>query len=495
MPTESVTDAAGAAGPGVAEPATAPQEKRVLGLDVARSIAILGIFLAHYGPSSVDAGHGWAIKVKEFTDGRALPVFVVLAGVGFVFLTRRAVHPIREVLGRSILLFVVGLMFEATTTIGMILQCYAVYFLVALAFRKVSNKALLWSAAAVVVVGWLVNTFGLQHLPLTLTYLDFGLGRTWGSLGMVLHPKELFTSLFLNGFYPLFPTFGFFLVGMWLGRQDLNNLKLRNRIGAVGLAMCVVATGFGWATQAHRAELGIYNGPLADTNAMGAAAGLGGAGLDTAGLDTAGLDTAGLDTAGLDTAGLDTAGLGDATAGTQSGATTTVPGAAPTPVTTAPSATPVTTAPATSGSESPTGETSMLFPSQRQNTLYRAAWSATDQSGHSNMPTWMIAVTGFALVVIVLCLYFAERFTAIATVLAHGGQLALTAYVGHIALKRWVLEGWPYNYSPAASVGLIFAAFVGFVLFSTLWRRKFAQGPLEMLLRMVGSVAATGKFK
>lgn len=230
---------------------------------MARSLAILGIFIAHYGQAQLGESGGWAESVKKFTDGRALPVFVLLAGAGFTFLTRRGEHPVREILGRSLLLLLAGLIFEGTTTIFLILHFYALYFVVALAFRKASNQALLWSAGAFVAGGWVVHTFGLADLPITLGYLDYGLGNSWGAISMLAHPKDLFTVLVLNGTYPLLPTFAFFLVGMWLGRQDLADRQLRKRLATAGLAMAVIATGIGWAAEAHRRELGIVNGPLA----------------------------------------------------------------------------------------------------------------------------------------------------------------------------------------------------------------------------------------
>jgi uncharacterized membrane protein YeiB len=505
LPIELTTTAV--ATPPTAQPDEAKpgaRRKRVLGLDVARAIAILGIFIAHYGGTPTGEAEGWPESVKKFTDGRALPVFVLLAGVGFTFLTRRAAHPVRETIGRCVVLFFAGLLFEGTTTIFLILQFYALYFLVALAFRKLSDRALLVSAGVFVIAGWLVHTFGHSHLPISLTYLQYGLGHDFGAISMLAHPKDLFTALFLNGTYPLVPTFAFFLVGMWLGRQDLNDMQLRKKIGAIGLVMFVGATAIGFAAQTQREERRIFNGPLAEIEAAGAlGAGAAGTGASGTGATDTTTPSSTLDdpTSTIDPA--TAAAIDPAAAGTDTTLPSIDSAAAGTIDTTLPSIDSAAIDPATaaaidamptasSETTDPQAELAKLTPKM---TVSRALWSATDQRGHSNMPAWMIAVTGFALVLVVVCLYFSERFVGIATVLAHGGQLALTAYLGHIMLKRWVLTEWPYSYSAAAALGLIVAGFAGFVLFSTLWRRKFSQGPLEMLLRKAGALAATGSLR
>src|SRR5688572_11351193 len=58
---------------------------RILGLDVARALAILGMVMVHFGPYRPDTDDplGWAYRTSY---GRASVLFVVLAGVGVTLL-------------------------------------------------------------------------------------------------------------------------------------------------------------------------------------------------------------------------------------------------------------------------------------------------------------------------------------------------------------------------------------------------------------------------
>ena len=61
-----------------------PRSERVLGFDVARSLALLGMFVVHFGlVMASDRSHpSWAVAILDLLDGRAAATFVVLAGVG-----------------------------------------------------------------------------------------------------------------------------------------------------------------------------------------------------------------------------------------------------------------------------------------------------------------------------------------------------------------------------------------------------------------------------
>src|SRR3954468_15651359 len=71
----------------IVRPATA---SRIIGYDVARALAILGMLLDHcaqvLGPRWPE---GWGLSVLLCMDGRATAVFVMLAGVGVTLLARR----------------------------------------------------------------------------------------------------------------------------------------------------------------------------------------------------------------------------------------------------------------------------------------------------------------------------------------------------------------------------------------------------------------------
>lgn len=109
---------------------------------------------------------------------------------------------------------------------------------------------------------------------------------------------------------------------------------------------------------------------------------------------------------------------------------------------------------------------------------------------HHVMPTVFNAVASLATAfsVILICLAVCQRRPGALAVraLANTGQLALTHYLGHILLVLGPLlvlnqlEGrHPRLYSIAFAIGYLLLA----VLFSVAWRSRYAQGPLEWVMR------------
>jgi uncharacterized protein len=106
------------------------------------------------------------------------------------------------------------------------------------------------------------------------------------------------------------------------------------------------------------------------------------------------------------------------------------------------------------------------------------------------MPLYMLAAGGTAAAVIGLCVMLAEKFPEARwrPPLVATGQLALTLYLAHVLVGLAPLEllGLPGGHgSLAFSVAWATTFGAGAVLFASLWRRRFARGPLEMLMRRV----------
>lgn len=227
---------------------------RHLGLDVARALAILGMFIAHFGASWSQEPGGWTTSVVRFTDGRAMPLFVVLSGAGLSLLMQRSTRPARSIVARAAVLLLLGLAFEFTTIVAVILQFYALFLLAGLAFRRLGDRWLLVSAAAVVLLGVIAQRYVYDLLPVGSEHMNFETD-TWGALPWLAEPGVLLSDLFVTGYYPFFPTMAFVLVGMWLGRQDLRSMGLRRGIALSGFVMAVVGYGVGWATDGRRGPI------------------------------------------------------------------------------------------------------------------------------------------------------------------------------------------------------------------------------------------------
>jgi len=103
------------------------------------------------------------------------------------------------------------------------------------------------------------------------------------------------------------------------------------------------------------------------------------------------------------------------------------------------------------------------------------------------MPQYLLSAGGIALVLIVLCVWLAGRFSEAGWLkpLVSTGQLALTHYVAHVVLGMGTLEmlGLLENQSLAFSVMSSILFCVAAVLFSYFWRLRFRRGPLEWVMR------------
>jgi uncharacterized membrane protein YeiB len=418
--------------------------RRVLGLDLARALALLGMFFAHFGSAAVGGQGGWQSDVTRFTDGRAMPLFVVLSGCGLTFLLARSKRPWREVASRALVLLLIGLAFEVTQPVAVILQSYAAYFLLAVLVRKMSTRWLLPAAAAVAAVGALTDMYLVEHLPSATEHVASN-ADTIGALNLLGKPLVLLSDLFFTGVYPVFPSFAFVLVGMWIARQDLSSRRLRAGLVGAGAALAVIGYGSGWATQDERKLEGL--GPVEQL------------------VVTA--DGAGVDIDDF----IDAQAAGTGTTREQV----------------------IEVAAAEFGL---TGDELMaqLDAAERAPEVRAATepdgWDLLNQSGHSNMPAWMIGASGLSCFVIGLCLVLADLARRLIWPLAALGQLSLTAYVTHLALFRWPMKNWPWGFTPTEGLVLTTAGWLAAAVVAAIWRMKFRQGPLEHGLRAAGRLGA-----
>ncbi len=210
--------------------------KRIIGIDVARTIAVIGMIIVNF--KTVFGAHGslWLKTTAGVFDGKAAATFVVLAGVGIALSTNNAYRTQdykrlnskrKQIAIRALLLFIIGLSY-ITIWPADILHFYGIYMLVCLGFVRFKPKYALYGA--IVSIGLFpmllfVFNYDLGWDYKTLNYLNF-----WTVNGFIRH-------LFFNGFHPVVPWVSFMLFGLWLGRQDLKStafLKRAVRIGILG---------------------------------------------------------------------------------------------------------------------------------------------------------------------------------------------------------------------------------------------------------------------
>lgn len=102
---------------------------------------------------------------------------------------------------------------------------------------------------------------------------------------------------------------------------------------------------------------------------------------------------------------------------------------------------------------------------------------------HSQMPLWLLGATGSALFVLGGCLLVADRAPRAFWPLAALGQLAFTAYVGHLLVLHVWGEEVRADTPGAAALVVLAGAGIG-ALAAVLWRAVLPRGPLEAVLHL-----------
>ncbi|WP_218221646.1 DUF418 domain-containing protein [Nesterenkonia sp. Act20] len=106
----------------------------------------------------------------------------------------------------------------------------------------------------------------------------------------------------------------------------------------------------------------------------------------------------------------------------------------------------------------------------------------TSAVAHSQMPLWLISGTGSAVFVLGLCLKISAWTSPGLAPLISLGQMALTAYIGHLLILAFLVRPGPDTM--AQGVLATGATVAVLMVFAWLWRRHFTRGPFEMLLRL-----------
>lgn len=196
-----------------------PGPWRLLGVDVARGLALIGMMSVHIIPAlDADGAVSWAYRMSS---GHAAALFAVLAGLSLVLANRprgdEQAEPVgarQGVMARAALIAGVGLFLGTLGSgVAVILVHYAVLFTIGTLFMGLGARALLVTGA-----GWLLLSPVAGHLLRPL--LPTGPGSS-PSLVSLAHPYELVTTVLFTGYYPVLQWTGYLLVGMALGRLPL----------------------------------------------------------------------------------------------------------------------------------------------------------------------------------------------------------------------------------------------------------------------------------
>lgn len=479
---------------------------RLLGIDAARGLAVLGMMVAHVGVTSngLDSVQGWL----AFAHGRSSILFAVIAGFSLGLLSggirphqgEKLVHTRLRILVRSALLLVIAAGLQLLgTSVAIIIGFYAAWFALALPVLHWGARRLLILAAATAVIGGLAT----EYLPWLLTSLGLDPMNAYGA-------NAALVEFMLTGTYPGVVWMAFVFAGLGLSRIPWDRAGKLAALLAVGVALAV--TGHvgsylltGWLApelQAHwtltsdagqdgefaitdeelpKIEQDIVDGWLSPDDAAefltpeqlaevkdGT---INGVTLSPLPGSPNAPDTA--DSADGDPAGSTPAKLPDETSSLNAAA----------------DAEPTDSLNWDSGTESmggdgyfsPTGPGWHSVPAPPINQMLNVA-------AHSGTPFEAIGNGGVAIAIIAALGLIARRAAWVLTPLITVGAMSLTVYCGHV-IGIWAVD--PFGGGMGASGNGYLAGMVGIAIAVAMaWRFSFARGPLEHLVHVI-SVRAT----
>jgi uncharacterized membrane protein YeiB len=212
-----------------------PVPGRIAGLDVARGLAVLGMFGAHLGATG---DLGWSPSTwSSVVDGRSSVLFATLAGVSIALLSggerpasgRELARARTRILVRAAWVFAIGGVLEVLGTfVAVILGVYAVLFVLALPFLRWSRRWLLLLAGGIALAG---------------PFLVLAVGQ-WVTAQD--RSRSALAALTVTGTYPALIWWAFVLVGLAVGRSDLRSARVRAGLIAGGTVAAVAGYGGGW---------------------------------------------------------------------------------------------------------------------------------------------------------------------------------------------------------------------------------------------------------
>lgn len=210
---------------------------RITGVDVARGLAVLGMFAAHVGYTTdpVTGTENWL----AVSHGRSSILFALVAGVSLAIVSGGrtpldglpALQVRTRVLVRAVLLLaLVGLLDLLGTRVLLILGFYAAYFVLALPFLRWSADRLAVAAGAFALAGPVLAYYGPEVLARA------GLRLPQDGSGAL-------TDFLLSGHYPAVVWMAYVLAGLAIGRLDLASTAVR--VGLVGGGLLAMAVAYG----------------------------------------------------------------------------------------------------------------------------------------------------------------------------------------------------------------------------------------------------------
>lgn len=200
--------------------------RRVDGVDAARGLALIGMFVAHVSPAVADPG---VAELVALADERPRLLFALTAGIGLGFISG-GTRPItddrgelrRQIAIRALILIALGFVIWATLhpLVFIILDVYGVAFLLMLPLLFIPPGAAL--------------ALGTAMLAVTPALAELG-ARTDFVEAVRETPLKFLSDWAVGGAYPVIVWVPVMLIGLALARMDLGSPRIVGVIALVGL--------------------------------------------------------------------------------------------------------------------------------------------------------------------------------------------------------------------------------------------------------------------
>ena len=250
----TTTGSPGTSTTGSAEAASAPGKRRLVGVDAARGLALIGMIAIHilpsWDPETFEPTAQWTVFA-----GRSAALFALLAGVGLAFSTGgRTPHTGRAMtadragvavralliagLGLAINHVLPGSAIDEVPAVN-ILVYYGAFFLLAIPFLRLSARALFAWAAFFALAGPVLVHVLRDVLPAVERYNpDY--------LDLFGDPGATAARLLLTGTFPALPYLAYLLTGLAIGRLDLAGIRVQAGLVLGGALLAVGAWLVSW---------------------------------------------------------------------------------------------------------------------------------------------------------------------------------------------------------------------------------------------------------
>ncbi|NYE47376.1 putative membrane protein YeiB [Spinactinospora alkalitolerans] len=225
---------------------------RLIGVDVARGLAVLGMFVVHVGV-------GWSLAdgsnaLYPVAAGRSAALFALLAGVSIALLSggsrprsgKEMGVALWRVVIRGLIMLPVGTALTMMgTPVSVILAYYAVFFVLAAPLLDERWKVVAGTAAVLGVAGPLAS-FYLRGLMVRGGPLEGPVQAVDSYDPFAVYAGDGVVNFLVTGSYPAITWMPFVLAGLAIGRLDLRSVRVRWALVGVGSGLAVLAYGTSW---------------------------------------------------------------------------------------------------------------------------------------------------------------------------------------------------------------------------------------------------------